>query len=124
MASERAPKIKKTEKGGKKEAKGTKKKRAPVLDAPVNEKKVERILKFVRQFDMDLELDDLKGAIRRTLPKCEKVRFDIYFKSAMCGVKGKGVYGENLHFFNMDSEDGPLAFRLLVACGAARILAS
>lgn len=61
---------------------------ASVNDAPqFDERKVQKILEYVKSIDMGLEWDGLKDNVRQGLPDWEHASLNVYWSRSACGVQ-------------------------------------
>lgn len=93
----------------------------PPREGEVDPHAVKAIKEFVDATDLGLELDGLKGNVRRRLPSLTKTRLNIYWTRHSCGVGLKDPWGRcrDVAYFNFTRTGLNPYVRMVVAISTA-----
>lgn len=100
---------------------------ASVNDAPqFDERKVQKILEYVKSIDMGLEWDGLKDNVRQGLPDWEHASLNVYWSRSACGVQTVAKKGgpKDVAHFIFTKSPGPRSLKMVVAVCVGKLLAN
>ena len=98
---------------------------ASVNDAPqFDERKVQKILEYVKSIDMGLEWDGLKDNVRQGLPDWEHASLNVYWSRSACGVQTVAKKGgpKDVAHFIFTKSPGPRSLKMVVAVCVGKLL--
>ena len=99
---------------------------ASVNDAPqFDERKVQKILEYVKSIDLGLEWDGLKDTVRQGLPVWEYASLNVYWSRSACGVQTVAKNGapKDVAHFIFTKSPGPRSVKMIVAVCVGKLLA-